>query len=48
MSEELKVTEEVQDTPVEERNIVFEEAIEARLFAAGHPVSYQTIARVLG
>lgn len=47
MSEELKVTEEVQDTPVEERNIVFEEAIEAILFAAGHPVSYQTIARVL-
>lgn len=29
-----------------ERVIVFEEAIEAILFAAGHPISYQTLARV--
>ena len=28
------------------RNIVFEEALEAILFAAGHPVSYATLARV--
>ena len=29
-----------------ERIIVFEEALEAILFAAGHPVSYATLARV--
>lgn len=29
-----------------ERTIVFEEALEAILFAAGHPVSYATLARV--
>ena len=29
-----------------ERVIVFEEAIEAILFAAGHPISYATLARV--
>lgn len=29
------------------REVVFEEALEAMLFAAGHPVSYATIARVL-
>ena len=46
MSEEVKVND-TPDTEVEERNIVFEEAIEAILFAAGHPVTYQTIARVL-
>lgn len=28
------------------RNIVFEEALEAILFAAGHPISYATLARV--
>ena len=38
-----------QNTDIEnipERTIVFEEALEAILFAAGHPVSYATIARV--
>lgn len=35
-----------QDAPVEERAIVFEEALEAILFAAGHPVTYATLARV--
>ncbi|MBQ8302219.1 MAG: SMC-Scp complex subunit ScpB [Clostridia bacterium] len=30
----------------EERPIVFEEALEAILFAAGHPISYATLARV--
>lgn len=29
------------------REVVFEEALEAMLFAAGHPISYATIARVL-
>ena len=55
MSEEIKETEEIteakeQTSPVEEapRSIVSEEAIEAILFAAGHPVSYATLARVLG
>ena len=30
----------------EPRNVVFEEALEAILFAAGHPISYATLARV--
>jgi segregation and condensation protein B len=34
------------DTAVEERPVVFEEALEAILFAAGHPISYATLARV--
>ena len=34
------------DTPIEERAVVFEEALEAILFAAGHPISYATLARV--
>jgi len=34
------------EAPKEEREIVFEEAIEAILFAAGHPISYGTLARV--
>ncbi len=32
--------------PVEERVVIFEEALEAILFAAGHPISYATLARV--
>ena len=39
--------ENSEEETVEERNVVFEEALEAILFAAGHPVSYATIARVL-
>ena len=36
------------DAPGEEvREVVFEEALAAMLFAAGHPLSYATIARVL-
>lgn len=31
----------------EKREIVFEEALEAVLFAAGHPISYATLARVM-
>ena len=37
--------EETKDT-APEREIVFEEALEAILFAAGHPISYATLARV--
>ena len=40
--EELKAV----DIPTEERSVVFEEALEAILFAAGHPISYSTLARV--
>ena len=39
------IIEEAADT-AEDRAIVFEEALEAVLFAAGHPVSYATLARV--
>ena len=34
------------DIPTEERPVVFEEALEAILFAAGHPITYATLARV--
>ena len=52
--DEIKDTEKVEDEIKEdtapeaepERVIVFEEAIEAILFAAGHPISYATLARV--
>lgn len=49
MSEELNTNEAVAgseasiDVP---REVVFEEAVEAILFAAGHPISYSTLARV--
>ena len=57
MSEEIKDTEALaaaaasadtlpEEAEAPERVIVFEEAIEAILFAAGHPVSYATLARV--
>ncbi len=36
------------ESALEERNLVFEEVAEAVLFAAGHPISYATLARVLG
>lgn len=39
------IVEEVANT-TEDRAIIFEEALEAVLFAAGHPVSYATLARV--
>ena len=39
------IVEEIKDT-APEREIVFEEALEAILFAAGHPISYATLARV--
>ena len=48
MSEEIKEINETVATeiPEQERSIVLEEAIEAILFAAGHPISYATLARV--
>ena len=42
-------TEEVKPASIseaEERIVIFEEALEAILFAAGHPISYATLARV--
>jgi len=52
---EIQVNENTEAPAQEEaaaresdRVIVFEEALEAILFAAGHPVSYATLARVLG
>ena len=49
MSEEIitEALEEEVNEPKEEREVIFEEALEAMLFAAGHPITYQTIARVL-
>lgn len=49
MSDEVKVIEEANEEieASEEREVVFEEALEAILFAAGHPISYSTLARVL-
>lgn len=46
MSEEAKLSEQMTDTEPE-RDIVYEEAIEAILFAAGHPITYTNLARVL-
>ena len=46
-AEEAKANEptpEALDEPA--REVVFEEALEAILFAAGHPISYATLARV--
>lgn len=48
---ELGAVEEIPAEKAEEnsapkREIVFEEALEAVLFAAGHPISYATLARV--
>ncbi len=42
MSEVIQTTE----TNEEPRIVVFEEALEAILFAAGHPITYTTLARV--
>ena len=48
MNEEILTVEknapEIPEEP--EREVVFEEALEAILFAAGHPISYSTLARV--
>ena len=46
MSEEAKISLPQEETEPQ-REIVYEEAIEAILFAAGHPITYTTLARVL-
>ena len=48
MIEETEDTakEEITEDIKEQRPVVFEEALEAILFAAGHPISYATLARV--
>lgn len=43
MSETKQIIETTEETP---RVVVFEEALEAVLFAAGHPITYSTLARV--
>ena len=47
MSEEVKIEEGTEGVAEVAREVVFEEAVEAMLFAAGHPISYATIARVM-
>lgn len=46
MSEDIAVKEIDIDGEADERVVIFEEALEAILFAAGHPISYSTLARV--
>ena len=46
MSEDIAVKEQELTEEVNERVVIFEEALEAILFAAGHPISYTTLARV--
>ena len=43
MSETKQILETTEEAP---RVVVFEEALEAILFAAGHPITYATLARV--
>ena len=45
-TEEAVVKTEPTEVKETERPVVFEEALEAILFAAGHPISYATLARV--
>ena len=45
-NEEEVVSEVAAESQETERPIVFEEALEAILFAAGHPMNYATLARV--
>lgn len=44
--EAVESTEQNKSPLEPERFVIFEEAIEAILFAAGHPISYSTLARV--
>lgn len=46
VSENLDIINTTDELPKEDRKVVFEEALEAVLFAAGHPISYATLARV--
>ena len=43
---EPEVKTHVSEIQEAERPVVFEEALEAILFAAGHPINYATLARV--
>ena len=43
MSETNQIIDTIEEAP---RVVVFEEALEAVLFAAGHPITYATLARV--
>ncbi len=43
---EINDTEATEEISLPERVVVFEEALEAVLFAAGHPLTYATLARV--
>ncbi len=43
---ETEIKEIAADIATGEREVVFEEALEAILFAAGHPISHATLARV--
>ncbi len=43
---EIEENEEIIENGEPERVVVFEEALEAVLFAAGHPMTYATLARV--
>lgn len=45
-TDETEKVSETADEVVEDRVVIFEEALEAILFAAGHPISYATLARV--
>ena len=45
-STDSEATEESEVSSEPDRAVVFEEALEAILFAAGHPISYATLARV--
>ena len=45
-SAEEKEEGKAKEEKAEARPVVFEEALEAILFAAGHPISYATLARV--
>ena len=46
VSEDLDIINTTDELTKEDRKVVFEEALEAILFAAGHPISYATLARV--
>ena len=43
---EAQIKEIADEIQQNDREVVFEEALEAILFAAGHPISYATLARV--
>ena len=46
MNDNLNIIETSDENLQEERTVIFEEALEAILFAAGHPITYTTLARV--